>query len=405
MGTRTFVGFGFGPIQSGLFLLEAQRSGAFDRLVVAEIAPPLVAAVRANGGRSVVNVARADGIVAEELEGLELRNPRDPADRAALVEAIANASELATALPSIAAFGGADVADAARVLANGLARKLATNGPRAVLYAAENHNHAAEHLEAAVRAAATAPLGPCAFLNTVIGKMSGVVSGGDAIRDQHLAPIAPDLDRAFLVEAFNRILISQVPWPDFSRGLAMFEEKADLLPFEEAKLYGHNAVHALVGYRLRRRGARTMAEATADPELMQFAREAFLEESGAALCRKYGGVDPLFTTAGFQLYAEDLLLRMFNPHLRDAVERVTRDPQRKLGWNDRLVGTMRLVMSQGLTPTRFARGAREALTALDAGITNDRVAAALTTLWGREAAEDPRREEVIQWIKEVPNEN
>jgi mannitol-1-phosphate 5-dehydrogenase len=138
---------------------------------------------------------------------------------------------------------------------------------------------------------------------------------------------------------------------------------------------------------------------------MQFAREAFLEESGAALCRKYGGVDPLFTTAGFRLYAEDLLVRMLNPHLRDAVERVTRDPQRKLGWNDRLVGTMRLVMAQGLTPTRFARGARDALAALDANITDDGVATTLTTIWGHEAAEDPQREEVIQLIKEVHSEN
>ena len=32
---KTFVGFGFGPIQSGLFLLEAFRSGNFDRYVVA----------------------------------------------------------------------------------------------------------------------------------------------------------------------------------------------------------------------------------------------------------------------------------------------------------------------------------------------------------------------------------
>jgi len=401
---RTFVGFGFGPIQAGLFLLEAHRAGAYDRLVVAEIMPELVASVRAAGGQCAVNVAMPDGIVTTTVPNVVMLNPREPADRAALVDAIADASELATALPSVKVFGGASPADAASVLADGLRRKRERGGPRAVLYAAENHNHAAELLEAAVRAAGGDPES-CAFLNTVIGKMSGVVSEPEAMRAQGLAPMVPDGSRAFLVEAFNRILISRVPWPDFRRGLAVFEEKADLLPFEEAKLYGHNAVHALVGYRLRRRGARTMAEAAADPGLMQFAREAFLKESGAALCRKYGGVDPLFTTAGFRLYAEDLLVRMLNPHLRDAVERVTRDPQRKLGWNDRLVGTMRLVMAQGLTPTRFARGARDALTALDPTITDDGLAAALTTIWGREAAEDPRREEVIQLIKEVPNEH
>ncbi len=35
-GNRTYVGFGFGAIQAGLFLYEAFQSGNFGRLVVAE---------------------------------------------------------------------------------------------------------------------------------------------------------------------------------------------------------------------------------------------------------------------------------------------------------------------------------------------------------------------------------
>ena len=41
-GDRTYVGFGFGAIQSGLFLYEAYRSGKFQRLVVAEVIPEVV---------------------------------------------------------------------------------------------------------------------------------------------------------------------------------------------------------------------------------------------------------------------------------------------------------------------------------------------------------------------------
>ena len=33
---KSFVGFGFGAIQAGLFLYEAHASGQFDRFVVAE---------------------------------------------------------------------------------------------------------------------------------------------------------------------------------------------------------------------------------------------------------------------------------------------------------------------------------------------------------------------------------
>ena len=47
---RTFVGFGFGAIQAGLFLHEAHRAGRFRRLVVAEVVPEVVAAVRRSGG-------------------------------------------------------------------------------------------------------------------------------------------------------------------------------------------------------------------------------------------------------------------------------------------------------------------------------------------------------------------
>jgi mannitol-1-phosphate/altronate dehydrogenase len=104
--------------------------------------------------------------------------------------------------------------------------------------------------------------------------------------------------------------------------------------------------------------------------LREIARTAFLEESGRGLIARHHGIDPLFTTAGWQVYADDLLERMVNPFLRDAVERVIRDPRRKLGWNDRLVGTMRLALDAGIAPHRFAKGAAAAL-ALLPGVTLD----------------------------------
>ena len=47
---RTFVGFGFGAIQGGLFLPEAFGSGNFSRLVVSEIDTEVVNALRSAGG-------------------------------------------------------------------------------------------------------------------------------------------------------------------------------------------------------------------------------------------------------------------------------------------------------------------------------------------------------------------
>ncbi|MEI6783226.1 MAG: hypothetical protein WCQ21_20170, partial [Verrucomicrobiota bacterium] len=75
---------------------------------------------------------------------------------------------------------------------------------------------------------------------------------------------------------------------------------------------------------------------------------------------------PLFTPAGYQVYADDLLERMTNPYLRDRIERVIRDTPRKLSWDDRLIGTMRLALDAGVTPRRFALGAAAAFETLSA---------------------------------------
>lgn len=336
---HTFVGFGFGAIQAGLFLYEAFRCGHFARLVVAEIQTDTVARLRQHHGRYRLHIATPTGLRTVEVAGVEAFNPLVPADRAELVRAIIDADELATALPSVEFYDRSD-ASVARLLADGLRAKQKP----AVLYAAENHNHAAERLAAAVRRYLPQLPAHVQFLNTVIGKMSG----------RH-----PDLPE-WLVEEFNQILVSQIRLPGFRRGLDVFIEKADLLPFEEAKLYGHNAVHALLGYLAHRRGYRHMSQLADDPELLALGRQAFLAESRPALLARHAGLDPLFTPAGFQAYADDLLARMINPWLHDAVERVIRDPLRKLGWNDRLIGTMRLALDAGVTPIRFARGAAAA---------------------------------------------
>ena len=62
MAAKIFLGFGFGPIQAGLFASEAFAGGGFLRLIVAEIDQRLVDAVRANVGCYSVNIAGADDV-------------------------------------------------------------------------------------------------------------------------------------------------------------------------------------------------------------------------------------------------------------------------------------------------------------------------------------------------------
>ncbi len=406
-GMRTFVGFGLGAIQSGLFLNEAIASGNFGRLVVAEVVPDTVNSVRANGGYLTVNVAYADRIEAVQIGPVEIYNPAVDADRGNLIEALESAQEICTAVPGIQFYTASGPESLCRILAAGLLAKGERDGPCAVIYTAENHNHAAEILEELVREKLPAVdrervCSRVRFLNTVIGKMSGVLAGAPEITDHNLIPMTPRSERSFLVEAFNRILISSISFPkdscnpDFARGITTFVEKDDLLPFEEAKLFGHNATHALAAYLGAVLQIQRIADVPSVSGLMEFLRRAFIEESGAALIHRYGGIDPLFTLQGYTEYADDLLARMVNPWLADTVERVGRDVERKLGWEDRLVGTLRLGIAEGIVPRRYALGAAAALTRLNLNLLD---AAAdpgglLLSLWG-DIPRDPAQESAV----------
>jgi mannitol-1-phosphate/altronate dehydrogenase len=353
---HVFTGFGFGPIQGGLFAKEAFQSGSFTRIVVAEIDAGLVDAVRANKGSYYVNIAKNDGIETLRIDDVELLNPNVAEDKRILLEALAQSTEIATCLPSVSLYQSGGANSVASLIAEGLEN---SSTEATIIYTAENNNHAAEILEKAVREKnAALPREKLQFLNTVIGKMSRVVTDPVEIADLKLKTIAPGIQRAFLVEQFNRILVSRTQIAGFKPGIEIFIEKDDLLPFEEAKLYGHNAIHSLLGFIGAVKGARSMTELKNDKVVMQIGRDAFMKESGAALIKKYAYLgDELFTEAGYKEYAEDLLVRMTNPFLGDTIARVTRDVVRKLEMDGRIFGTMQLALEYGIEPKNMALGA------------------------------------------------
>jgi mannitol-1-phosphate 5-dehydrogenase len=354
----TFVGIGLGPIQTGIFLAGASKGG-FDRIVIAEVNDQLKDAV--NAVHSVtINIAAQDKVYQETYSNVQVDNPMNPEERAKLVQAAAEASELATALPSVKFFG-----PSAEWMREGFALQPER---RRFIYTAENNNHAAEYMQEAL--GVKYPNTWC--LNTVIGKMSGVQPA------EMLTPLAPGAAVGHLVEEFNTIYISKCEGIE-NRKVQSLYVKDDLYPFEEAKLYGHNAVHFLLATLGKEKGCSFMNEIAAYPELIEKARAAFINESGAALIKKYASLnDELFTANGFADYANGLLVRMTNPFLQDAVARITRDLERKLSWDDRVIGTMRVVMSQGYTPANFADGAKLAAAEFAEGAD---VRAKLAELW------------------------
>ncbi len=437
MAEHIFTGFGFGPIQGGLFVKEAFQSGNFTRIVAAEIDAELVDAVRANKGSYYVNVAKADGIEVLKIDNVELFDPNVAGDNQILLEVLGESTEITTCLPSVNFY---DAGGVASLIAEGLKNSKAD---ATIIYTAENNNRAAEILEKAVaEKVGPAPIvrtqresapgvliweGLCPigagqkrvqFLNTVIGKMSRVVTdpaetearceGSRGLRKQggfrseiaelKLKTIAPGIKRAFLVEEFNRILVSRTQISDFKPGIEVFIEKDDLLAFEEAKLYGHNAIHSLLGFLGAIRGYTRMTELKADRAIMEIGRRAFLEECGGALIKKYAHLrDELFTEAGIRRYAEDLLERMTNPYLADTVARAGRDVVRKLGINDRIFGTMALALEYGIEPNNMASGAMAGIAVLlEAAEENNLPADLRFGNWRK--LDDDKIEKIINWL-------
>jgi mannitol-1-phosphate 5-dehydrogenase len=141
------------------------------------------------------------------------------------------------------------------------------------------------------------------------------------------------------------------PMPSFT-GLQL----CDHFPAAEArKLFIHNMFHAVLAYHGYSRGISTIAESVADPFIRQEG-EACLRESLAGFLHRYH----LDATLERE-YAAQLVLRMENPYLMDTVLRVGRDPIRKLGPEDRLIGAARLACEAGETPTALARAVCAAL--------------------------------------------
>ncbi len=397
---KTFIGFGFGPIQSALFLYEAYMSKNFSRFVVADIDRELVDAVKSNRGCYSINIARKNCIDQFTVEGMEIFNTLEPEGFKKVVDAVSESDEICTALPSVNVYSAGDKISVVSAIRQGLLQRDRTLPT--IIYTAENNNRAAEillgHISQEIH---EVRLKEFQVLNTVIGKMSGVITDQETIERMSLATITPEIPRAVLVEEFNRILVSRVLLKGYRRGIDVFVEKGDLLPFEEAKLFGHNAIHALIAYLADIKGYYTIADAGKDAYIMEIARRAFIEESGAALIKRHEKLhDSLFTEEGYRDYADDLLKRMINPNLNDLVERVGRDHARKLGIEDRLYGTMVLALENGIEPKNLALGAAAGIISMmirrkdinrslaplpktPDELTEENITALLTTLWGQ----------------------
>lgn len=133
------------------------------------------------------------------------------------------------------------------------------------------------------------------------------------------------------VETFSEWIVDQTqfkgPLPDI-KGMELTD---NLMAFVERKLFTLNTGHAITAYLGQQAGHATIRDAILDPEVREVVKGA-MEESGAVLIKRYG-----FDAEKHAAYIQKILSRFENPYLHDDVERVGRQPLRKLSAGDRLV--------------------------------------------------------------------
>jgi mannitol-1-phosphate 5-dehydrogenase len=118
----------------------------------------------------------------------------------------------------------------------------------------------------------------------------------------------------------------------------------------ERKIFTHNVGHAALAYLGYRRGHTFIHETFAD-DFVKSVFEGALDETSEALLRRYpADLDHREHLA----ICQDVRVRFSNPLLRDAIVRVAKDPIRKLGRDDRIIGAAELCLSQGIAPDHIA---------------------------------------------------
>ena len=177
------------------------------------------------------------------------------------------------------------------------------------------------------------------FVDTVIGRMVPPPTPELRAEDPTLIVVEPykelPVDRAGLIGAAPQVV-----------GL----EVCDNFPaYTARKLYIHNCGHAVLAYLGHLAGHEYGYQALADPAICPWF-DATLAESRAGIVAAHG-VDP----AWLDVHITDLTRRFANRALGDTVLRLGRDPLRKLGPDDRLVGAARLAERAGIMPDALSR--------------------------------------------------
>ena len=168
------------------------------------------------------------------------------------------------------------------------------------------------------------------LIETSIGKMVPIMPLADAEKDPLMV----------FAEPYNTLILDgkgfKSPIPDV-KGLA---PKNNIKAWVDRKAFIHNLGHATAAYYgfLQHPEAVYMFEILNDPCVLQFTRDVMIQ-SAEILLKAYSSE---FTFTDLENHIDDLIKRFRNRALQDTLFRVGHDLQRKLGADDRFMGSIHL---------------------------------------------------------------
>jgi len=300
------VHFGAGNIGRGFIGLVLHEAGF--EVVFADVNARLIAELASTPSYRVIE-AGAGGV---ERTVTGYRAIDSDADPDALTQAIAAAEVVTTAVgPNVLRF-------VAPAIAAGIHARRDSAPPVAVM-ACENALGATDLLRSEVEKhiARDELAARAVFANTAVDR---------------IVPEQPPQGLDVLVEPYSEWAVESAPFGGATPEIPGAHFVADLAPYIERKLFTVNTGHATTAYHGRVAGHATIAAALRD-DAVRSAVDAVLGETAAYLVAKHG-----FAPAEQQAYLETTIARFSNPAIDDSVDRVGRQPIRKLSRHERFVG-------------------------------------------------------------------
>ncbi|RBM89058.1 mannitol-1-phosphate 5-dehydrogenase [Vibrio paracholerae] len=237
----------------------------------------------------------------------------------------------------------------AKTIAKGLSARFAAGNTQPLnIIACENMVRGTTHLKQQVYQ----------FLTTEEQQQADALVGFvDSAVDRIVPPLqaANDDPLEVTVESFSEWIVDEQQFKGEIPQIEGMEKTDNLMAFVERKLFTLNTGHCITAYLGCLKGHRTIREAIEDPSIEVQVKQA-MQESGEVLIRRYG-----FDRALHNAYIEKILTRFANPYLVDEVDRVGRQPLRKLGANDRLIKPLLGTIEYGLPNGMLLKGIAAAL--------------------------------------------